>query len=250
MHKRLESQQEEILSKNEELLSLNTEKNNLIGIVAHDLKSPLNQIKGLVSIIKITAPSIDGEALECLQMIENSANRLSGMIAKILDIESIESRQLNLQIEDINFSEVVQTVVDRYENDASQKQIELNRSLADSVLIAADRSYIDQVIENLLSNAIKFSPSNKSICIHLGIVDGKAQCEIKDEGPGLSEDDMKKVFSKYQKLSAKPTGNESSTGLGLSIVKKFVEAMNGEIWCESEAGEGASFFVRFSMSAA
>jgi signal transduction histidine kinase len=172
------------------------------------------------------------------------------MIAKILDIESIESRQLNLQIEDINFSEVVQTVVDRYKNDASQKQIKLNRSIADSVLIAADRSYIDQVIENLLSNAIKFSPSNKSISINLGIADGKAQCEIKDEGPGLSEDDMKKVFSKYQKLSAKPTGNESSTGLGLSIVKKFVEAMNGEIWCESEAGEGASFFVRFSMSAA
>ena len=70
-------------------------------------------------------------------------------------------------------------------------------------------------------------------------------CEIKDEGPGLTESDKKMLFGKYQKLSAKPTGNETSTGLGLSIVKKFVEAMQGRIWCESQAGNGASFFVAF-----
>ena len=114
----------------------------------------------------------------------------------------------------------------------------------------ADANYIDQVIENLLSNAIKFSPSNKNIYIHVSVTDTNALCEIRDEGPGLSEDDKKKLFSKYQKLSAKPTGNETSTGLGLSIVKKFVEAMNGEIWCESEIEKGASFFVKFERISA
>ena len=70
-------------------------------------------------------------------------------------------------------------------------------------------------------------------------------CEIRDQGPGISDVDKKKLFLKYQKLSAKPTGNEGSTGLGLSIVKKYVEAMNGKIWCESEEGKGAGFFVCF-----
>jgi signal transduction histidine kinase len=73
-------------------------------------------------------------------------------------------------------------------------------------------------------------------------------CEVRDEGPGLTEEDKKKLFGKYQRLSAMPTGNESSTGLGLSIVKKFVDVMNGEIWCESEHGKGASFFVRFKLA--
>jgi signal transduction histidine kinase len=247
MHKKLELQQNEILQKNEELLNLNNEKNNLIGIVAHDLKSPLNQIKGLVSIIKMTS-ALEGEAVGYLQLIENSAARLNTMIAKILDIEAIESRQLNLTLEPLNLSGVVQAISSRYALEAERKKIKLHHSIDNDVIVYADQNYIDQVIENLLSNAVKFSPSNKNIFINVSVADGKALCEIRDEGPGLSEDDKKKLFSKYQKLSARPTGDETSTGLGLSIVKKFVEAMRGEIWCESEASKGASFFVRFERA--
>ena len=115
-------------------------------------------------------------------------------------------------------------------------------------MVNTDLSYIDQVIENLLSNAIKFSKTEKNIYINITSDDTAALCEIRDEGPGLSESDKKKLFKKYQKLSAIPTGNESSTGLGLSIVKKFVDAMNGEIWCESEVGKGTSFFVKFNLA--
>jgi signal transduction histidine kinase len=103
-------------------------------------------------------------------------------------------------------------------------------------------------MENLLSNAIKFSPSDKSIFFNLYDKGDHIIGEVRDEGPGLSEDDKKKLFSKYQKLSAKPTGNESSTGLGLSIVKKFTESMHGQIWCESEPNNGASFYVKFNKT--
>ena len=75
---------------------------------------------------------------------------------------------------------------------------------------------------------------------------GKVRCEVRDEGPGLSAEDQKKLFGKFARLSAKPTGDEHSTGLGLSIVKKMVEAMNGRVWCESELGKGAAFLVEFS----
>ncbi|MBI1769981.1 MAG: hypothetical protein HYR67_16570 [Bacteroidetes bacterium] len=241
---RLELQNEEILRKNEELLNLNVEKNNLIGIVAHDLKSPLNQIKGLLSVVKLTG-KVDEESAKYLEMMEQSAVRLNEMIAKILDVEAIESRQLNLKMERISISEILGSITSRYENDAAKKNIKIISQITNNVFAQADKGYAEQVLENLLSNAIKFSPFERNVFLNLTTHDDKTICEIKDQGPGLSEEDKKKLFGKYQKLSAKPTGNEISTGLGLSIVKKFVEAMNGEIWCESELGQGASFFVKF-----
>lgn len=145
-------------------------------------------------------------------------------------------------------SQLLTTVANRFRTEAAQKEITLCFNIIPGLYSDLDKSYTDQVFQNLISNAIKFSPSNKSVFVNLGPNQEFVRCEIKDEGPGLNEEDKKKLFGKYQKLSAKPTGNETSTGLGLSIVKKFVEAMKGRIWCESEAGKGASFFVEFKSS--
>ena len=243
MHEEVQQQKNEILKKNEELLNLNNEKNNLISIVAHDLKSPLNQMRGLLSIIKVKIDKSDSETVSCLEMIEKSATRLTSLIAKILDVEAIESRDLNLVIERFNLSEILNLLVERYTLSANEKSIRLIPQFEEEILVMADKVYAMQIFDNLLSNAIKFSPSNKNIFIRVIKEKDKVISEVKDEGPGISEEDMKKLFGKYQKLSARPTGNESSTGLGLSIVKKFVEAMNGQIWCESQFGNGASFFV-------
>src|SRR5207247_7892893 len=106
-----------------------------------------------------------------------------------------------------------------------------------------DRNVTVQVLENLVSNAIKYSPPGKNIFARLRAVEDAARCEVQDEGPGLSAEDQKKLFGKFARLSAKPTGGEPATGLGLSIVKKMVEAMNGRVWCESEPGRGATFVV-------
>jgi signal transduction histidine kinase len=245
MHRDLEKQKNEILQKNQELLNLNNEKNNLIGIVAHDLKSPLNQIRGLLSIMKLTTENLNEEALSYIDMMEASSGRLSDMIAKILDVEAIESQKLNLVIEPVCVSETLRDLAQRYRMAAEKKAITIQALFQESVIARVDRGYAEQVFENLLSNAIKFSPSDRNVFINLSLEKNKVICEIRDEGPGLTESDKKKLFGKYQKLSARPTGDETSTGLGLSIVKKFVEAMDGEIWCVSEAGKGASFFVAF-----
>ncbi len=248
MHEQVQMQKDEILNKNEELLNLNNEKNNLIGIVAHDLKSPLNQMKGLLSIIKLTSESLDQETVEYLTMMESSTTRLTDMIGKILDTEAIDSKKVNLTIEQVNLPEILNVLIERFEISAQQKNIQIFPSIDSNVLVCADRIYAEQVFENLISNSIKFSPPNKRIFVNLISRDGKAIGEIKDEGPGISAEDKKKLFGKYQKLSARPTGNEISTGLGLSIVKKFVDAMGGEIWCESDAGKGASFFVKLPLA--
>jgi signal transduction histidine kinase len=245
MHAEVQKQKNEILQKNEELLSLNNEKNNLIGIVAHDLKSPLNQMKGLLNVIRMSSSTLDKDTVSCLDMMEKSADRLTNLIAKILDVEAIESKQLNLILEPTNVSDVVESLTDRFRKAASEKSILLHANVAPGLIANTDKVYTSQVFENLISNAIKFSPPYKNIYISLYQTENEIIGEIRDEGPGLTEEDKRKLFGKYQKLSARPTGNESSSGLGLSIVKKFIEAMHGRIWCESEAGNGASFNVAF-----
>ena len=247
MHEKVQQQKDEILQKNEELLQLNVEKNNLIGIVAHDLKSPLNQMKGLLSLVKLSSQG-DVETLQYINMMETSTKRLTDMIGKILDVEAIDSRKVNLTLEPVNLSNLLIMLAGRFELPAQQKSIELRACITPDVMVLADRLYIEQVYENLISNAVKFSPAGKSISIHLTVKDDRAIGEVRDQGPGLTGEDKKKLFGKYQKLSARPTGNEISTGLGLSIVKKFVDAMSGEIWCESEPGNGASFFAAFALS--
>ncbi|HYG02868.1 MAG TPA: ATP-binding protein [Chryseosolibacter sp.] len=247
MNEQLQTQKDEILHKNEELLNLNNEKNNLIGIVAHDLKSPLNQMKGLLTLIKMTS-KLDEETQQYIGMLESSTNRLTDMIGKILDVEAIDSKKVNITLERINLTEILSNLVQRFEVTAQQKSIELISSIQEDVIIEADRMYSEQAYENLISNAIKFSPANRKVFVNLTTENGKAKGEVKDQGPGISDEDKKKLFGKYQKLTAKPTGNEISTGLGLSIVKKFVDAMGGDIWCESEAGKGASFFIRLPLA--
>ena len=149
MHRDLEDQKNEILRKNEELLSLNNEKNNLIGIVAHDLKSPLNQIRGLLSIMKATAPDLSAETLSYIEMMETSSTRLSDMIAKILDVEAIEARQLNLVMEQTDIAEMLRSLVKRYALAAQEKGIEIRENI-DKGRALVDRSYAEQVFENLL----------------------------------------------------------------------------------------------------
>jgi signal transduction histidine kinase len=116
---------------------------------------------------------------------------------------------------------------------------------AGPVSVLADATVLTQVIENLVSNAVKYSPTGKNIYARLRRSPEGTRIEMQDEGPGLSAEDQKKLFGKFARLSAKPTGGEHSTGLGLSIVKKMVEAMNGKVWCESELGSGATFIVEF-----
>lgn len=169
------------------------------------------------------------------------------MITNILNVEKIEKSIEEISLQAYNLSPVVNNVCKQFTKSAKAKELQINTSIDDNVIALVDERYVIQVIENLLSNAIKFSPPGKSISVFLTREPEKCLMEIKDEGPGLSEKDKSKLFQRFQRLSAKPTANESSTGLGLSIVKKFVESMKGKIWCESKLGEGASFFVELQL---
>lgn len=236
---------------NKRLEKLNEEKNTLMGVVAHDLRSPLNNIKGLIGLIT-NDPRYEKSAPDnkkYISLLSDSANHMREMIDKALDINAIEEMRLNLNIDKYDLGKILQEIGENFKFLALKKNITIHFDFDLQKYFAhIDKNYTIQIFDNLLSNAIKFSPNDKNIYLKMEKEEGVVNIIFQDEGPGLSERDRSKLFTKYQKLAAKPTGDEESIGLGLSIVKKFVDAMNGEIFCESQLGHGCTFIVRFKAA--
>jgi signal transduction histidine kinase/ligand-binding sensor domain-containing protein len=237
----------EIAKANDELIELNNEKNNLIGILAHDLRNPLTSSLSIASNLESTFNNLKKDDRTSINFLVGALNRMNDMISKILDIRMIEQKKINLNCERMNFEEVLQEVIGNFKPAAASKKIKIYFE-SNKIYGIADRNYLIQVFENLLSNAIKFSPPNKKVWARLDEQDGDIRISFTDEGPGLTADDIKKLFKPFQRLSTQPTAGEKSIGLGLSIVKKYVDLMDGRIWCESEPGKGANFIVTFHKS--
>ncbi len=246
----LQSALKELKDKNIELDLLNKEKNYLINVVAHDLRSPLNQIQGLAGLVKMQEEKLSNDQREYLSKIDDSISMLSDRINQILDVSAIDSNSVNINLEHVSIRELLQQTVDEFEKAAQEKSITINTNLNGfDPMVLVDKTYVAQVFENLIGNALKFSNPGTKVNIELRERDGYVVTEVVDEGPGILTEEMPKLFKKFQSLSAQPTNGESSTGLGLSIVKKYTEAMNGKVWCESEFGVGSKFIVEFEKVA-
>jgi signal transduction histidine kinase len=235
------SQQKEIL------VDLNEEKNHLIAIIAHDLRNPLSSTLSLAELLKSESENFTDDQKICIEGMIKALNRMNEMVKRILDVRSLEEKQGNLNLERTNISGLYQQAFLNYKDKIDKKGLNAVLNL-NEVYAVIDKNYLLQVIENLISNAVKFSPENKNIYLNLWANEGRVYIGIKDEGPGISQEDQRKLFMKYQPLSAVPTSGESSTGIGLSIVKKFTEMMNGEVQCESAPGKGAKFIVSFDRA--
>lgn len=232
--------------KNKQLQNINKQKDDLIGLVAHDLKSPINQMSGLISLLGYKNETWEDDEKLLYEKLAGANSHLKELVERILDLEAIGENILNYKIEKVNMSAILIEVLQDFEEVAIHKQIKIDRSeLAPEVLVSVDSFFLKQVFENLISNALKFSPMGKTVKVRSERIDSFQHIQIVDEGPGITEGDKTKLFTKFQTLSAKPTGSESSTGLGLSIVKKYVDEMNGSVWVESEHGKGATFIVAF-----
>jgi signal transduction histidine kinase len=230
--------------KNFELESLNNEKNEFLGIAAHDLKNPLTHIiMASGTATRYYDRMNDNDIQEQFHSIGVVAGRMQEIIANLLDVNAIERGGFTMNIVSFDIAPKLSATVRDYAARAAEKHIVLHYEASKSVSVVADEQAVMQVLDNLISNAVKYSPHGKKVFVRLNASDTTVRVEICDEGPGLSEEDMKKLFGKFARLSARPTAGEHSTGLGLSIVKKLVEAMNGKVWCESELGRGASFIV-------
>lgn len=223
-------------------------KDEFLGMVSHDLKNPLSSILLFSRYMESRTLSED-KAREMGRLITKAGKRMFRLIEDLLDLNKLEQGELTPELQRFDLLPLVQDVCAEYQEKAQAKGQSLNSTWeTESAWIVADPLRVRQVLENLLSNALKFSPPQSEIAIRLQQEGQRVCLQVCDQGPGLSEADQAQLFEKFMRLSAKPTGGEHSSGLGLSISKKLVEAMSGTIGCTSQLGQGACFFVTFPLS--
>jgi signal transduction histidine kinase len=242
--------------KNIELVKANELKNEFLAIAAHDLKSPLQTIMGFAELIK-EKPDRSDLVPKQAESIFNASKRMLKLIDDLLKTAAIESGRLELKKTLTDVAELLRFVVYEQGYYASKKDLQIHLELEGECIARVDAARLYDVFENLISNAIKYSPKGKSIIASAQLIQKNdapnSQIEvlisIKDEGLGMTEDDIANAFGKFQKLSAQPTGGESATGLGLSIVKELVELHGGKVWIESKGkGKGTTAFVSLPVS--
>lgn len=232
---------------NEELEILNLEKNEFMAIAVHDLKNPLQNILSTARLIKRNNPS--EKITDLSENIVQQTDRMFNLIRKLLDHNLAEEGKITINISEFKAESILRDVINDYKEAAERKNLVLNfTNYCNGNKLSTDYDILYQIMCNLVSNAIKFSPGNKNIFLSLNSENGKILYNIKDEGPGFSEDDKKKIYRKFSKLSAQPTMGESSTGLGLAIAKKLSKLINAELILESEQGSGAEFCIQLNAN--
>jgi signal transduction histidine kinase/ligand-binding sensor domain-containing protein len=239
--------------KNLALDEANRFKTQMLSIAAHDLKNPLSAIMGLASVATDEVPA-EHPVQELLHHIQSTAERMSKLIRDLLDSAAIELGNITLRSTEFSLSLLLSGVVDRYTVAAEHKQQTISIECSeDNITVIADHDRMEQVFDNLISNAVKYSPLGGAIAVRVSIDQYRVRVAVSDEGPGLSEEDKAKLFGFFQRLTATPTGGESSNGVGLAIVKKIVDLHGGALWCESERDKGitgATFVVELPVRCA
>jgi len=240
---------EKLKALNRQLQKYNAEKNDFLGMVSHDLKNPIFNIQMLARVINEDENLPREDIEEFSSDILTSASKMLDLIKNLLDVSRMEEGSFKLKLEQIDIIQVVRHAVKLYEERAANKNINLyfNSELT-RAMVFADNMALEQVMDNLLSNAIKYSKFDRKVFISVTDEQSSIRVEVKDEGPGFSDEEKEKVFGKFVKLSNRPTAGESSTGLGLSITKRYIGEMNGKIWLESKQGVGSSFLFELPKS--
>ena len=233
---------QEINGKNIELQELNELKNKFLGIAAHDLRSPLTSVMGFTDLI-LELELEEKEKKDYLITINRASKQMLALINDLLDVSAIESGKFEMNLRLGNLKEVVENRIKLISLSAQAKQIAIASTLEDVSEIEFDKNRISQVLDNLLNNAIKFSKPETTIHVSLNESGEKVSFYVRDEGPGIHKKEMDKIFASFEKLSNQPTAGEKSTGLGMAIVKKIVDAHKGQIEVHSEVGKGTEFRV-------
>ncbi len=238
----LKSKNAELEAKNETLSALMEENKQLMQILVHDLKSPLSNIKMLSYLFQDFARDKDSE--ELLTIFNKSLDFVFHLIEQMETLNNMENNSANNYLEDFDLDQFVDTNVKDFNSVAESKSIKLNYQFnGNNKVIRTDMNFLKRVLYNLISNALKFSQFNKQIFVTVDSKEEKFIISIKDEGPGIGKGELSQLFQKFVKLNNRPTNSESSSGLGLFIVKELLKKISGEITVDSTLGEGSTFRV-------
>jgi len=231
-------------------------KSELLAIATHDLKNPLSAIAGMAGLMLRLKKMPNSKAsaadeLEMLDSIHSSAKHMGEIVRGILSNEGLEQGGVVFKPEKTDLAALAREVVRFNAEYAARKRITLETEVPAALQVVGDPKLLREAFDNYVSNAIKYSPAETQVRVSLGGVEeaGEVEFAVRDAGPGLSEADKEKLFQKFKKLTARPTGGETSTGLGLSIVKTIAERHHGRVGCDSELGHGSRFWLRIPVQA-
>lgn len=216
-------------------------KDHFLRIATHDLKSPLNNIR-LAHYYLRDLIGEDPNAASALDTIEETVNWMNSLVENFLDTSMLKTGSAEMQLSAVNLEDVLWEVVDQYSPSANRKDITLLFGKTEGVALA-DSCRLTQVVANLVSNAIKYSPRNHFVIVSSEIIGNQVRISVADEGPGIPIEEQKALFKAFSKLSSRPTEGESSSGLGLWIVKELISMQNGDVGVECPPGGGSVFWV-------
>lgn len=219
-------------------------REQLLGIVAHDLRSPLSSIRLAAGMLEQTEPQDLETRGKSVHAIERAVERMDHMINDLVDVATIQAGRLSIEREDVDAGELVQEVVETFRPIGREKSLHVEGEVEGPLLLSADRDRLYQVLSNLIGNAIKFTPDNGSIIVRARRTGTEAMFAVSDTGPGLAKEHVDQVWERFWQVRK---GSQGS-GLGLSIVKGLVEAHGGRIWIESELGVGTTFYFTIPVA--
>lgn len=246
----IEGKNEQILQQNKELEKLNAEKNKLMSIVAHDLRSPLGSIQNFLELL--TQHDLDEAQKTTIESdLLNSTKNTLAMLSKLLDWSKSQLQGLSARMEYVSLNNLLTPTLHLEKDVAARKNIDITTDFVPSVIVYADSDMMQLILRNIIGNAIKFTPNGGKISIQSTIEGDNCIIIIRDNGIGISPEKQQLIFS-LNVESTFGTNNEKGVGLGLLLCMDFIKAQNGKIWFESEPGDGTSFYIsipRFDKSA-
>ncbi|MBS1978760.1 MAG: tetratricopeptide repeat-containing sensor histidine kinase [Bacteroidetes bacterium] len=244
--KAIEIQNLNLSQANTTLDAINHEKDALMNIVAHDLKSPLSRIQGLTQLLEIEGKSMSSSQQEYIDHIRNSTKAGLDLITNLLDVHALEQSADVPKPGAFSLGQLIAEKIQLFGPAAEAKQITLDSKCEAKGLFAGSQEYIGRILDNLMSNAVKFTPLGTAVKVSGSWIDPYLIISVSDSGPGFSAQDREMMFRKFKRLSARPTAGESSNGLGLAIVKTLVDRLNGSIDLETSPA-GSKFIVRIPV---
>jgi signal transduction histidine kinase len=250
-NKKLTQMHKELAKKNLELQKLNEDKNKFLRMAAHDIRNPVGLILSYSQLIlEDFGNELDEEVKEFIGIIRRSSDFVLHLLNDLLNVAVIESGELVLNKKESDIVDIVKKSIVYNQIAAEKKSMKLNfhDGGVKELILNIDPVKIEQVMHNLISNAIKYSYPETDIDIHFVKRDNEVEICVEDHGQGIPENEMGLLFKPFSRTSAQTTGGESSTGLGLNIVKKIVEGHGGKVWAESQVGKGSKFYFSLPLN--
>lgn len=242
LEQKVELRTREVQAQAAKIAELHQQKDQLLGMVAHDLRTPLTGLVGFAEIAQVDFETGSAALAEDLQVIRSTALEMGELLSDLLDVSKIEAGKLRICPQDIDVAKLLAEQRRRYELWAQQKGIGFRLDLRGPLpRVQADPRRLQQVLNNLVSNAVKFSSKGGTITLLARDQGDRLELSVADTGVGIDPADMDKVFGRFEQTSAQPTAGERGSGLGLAIAKKLVELHGGQIWVESKRGVGSKF---------